>query len=293
MKRNEKRTTVPGRLSILCLVALLAGCGGGGGGDDTVTTVPGPVDATLTGVMVTPTGAPCTDTSIDATGGLRFETSAPRGAQAYGCLAVDAAAAQPVFDGTQSLRFEVRPGDCSANDFGYSDCPNDRSRHEINESSRPGTQGKLVVYEMRVFVPAQPRLFPQGGNVLFLTQINFTQDDLYGTTAYLEVGRSGELLVRTHVGFTWDILKQHVVHANPVDRWVHVRFEIKSTAQPDGYIKVYVDGVLKVDEVRATLPNASAGHSLRLGIYNAFLSRASEPYRTQVVYFDGIKKQVN
>lgn len=280
-------------LAIVACLACLAGCGGGDA-EGEATATPGLADPTLTGVMVTPTGASCVgSTGPDTTGGLLFQTSAPRRAQAYGCLAVDAANGQPVFEGTQSLRFEVRPGDCSANEYGYDDCPNDRSRHEINESSRPGTQGKLVVYEMRVFVPAQPRLRPKGGNALFVTQINFTQGDLYGTTAYLEVGQAGELLVRTHVGFTWDIQNQYTVHADPVDRWVHVRYEIKSTAQPDGYIKVYVDGVLKVDEVRATLPNSAAGHSLRLGLYNAFLSRATEPYRTQAVYFDGIVKQVN
>ena len=286
----------PRLLNCLSLALLIAvsGCGGGGdsGGDEVVAGKPSPADPTLTGLMVTPTGTTCTGvTDADTTGGLDFETSHPIRAQAYGCLAVDAANRQPVFAGTKSLRFEVRPGDCSAN-RGYDDCINDRSRHEINELQRSGTQGKVITYDTHLYLPVQPRLRPKGGSALFLTQIHFVQDDIYGVTAYLEVSQSGQLQVRTHIGFTYDTLNLYTVLENPFERWVQVRYEVKSTSQPDGYIRVYVDGVLKVDETRATLPNASAGHSLKLGIYNSFLTRASEPHTTQVVYFDGLAKQV-
>ena len=278
------------RLQACTLVLLLAACGGGGSSGGATSGVPSPVDAEASGLMITPGGTRCDGVSTaDATGGLVFETTHPIGAQAYGCLVVDQADGQPVAEGAKSLRFELRPADCSSNS-GFDDCKNDRSRHEINEDSRPGTQGSILTYETRVFVPPQTRLRPRGGNALVVTQINFTDGNLYGTLAYLEIGTNGELQVRTHVGFTYDILNQVTVLADPVGRWVNVRYEIKSTSAADGYIKVFVDGVLKVDEVRATLPTASAAHTLKIGLYNAFKTRASEPYKTQVIHFDALAK---
>jgi hypothetical protein len=55
---------------------------------------------------------------------------------------------------------------------------------------------------------------------------------------------------------------------------------------------VYVNDVLRVDETKRTLPFPGQRHALRIGIYNAFRSGANEPYDTQVVYFDGIRKSI-
>ena len=67
---------------------------------------------------------------------------------------------------------------------------------------------------------------------------------------------------------------------------------MKSTSEKDGYLKVFVNDKLKVLENRQTLPDSGSGHSLKLGIYNAYKSKAMEPYGKQVVYFDAISKSV-
>ena len=115
---------------------------------------------------------------------------------------------------------------------------------------------------------------------------------MYGTLAYLEVADNGDLLVRSDTGFTFGIEKKYPVYSNPVGKWIKVGWEIRSSTGPDGYLKVYVDDVLKVNESRPTLPSATASNRLRVGIYNVFLSKALEPYGNQVVYFDGISKSV-
>ena len=243
-------------------------------------------------VLKTPIGNPCFNVpDSDVFGPMQFETSQSINAKSYGCLVVNAADAQPVVDGKRSVRFEVRPGDCSAG-TGWDDCSNDRSRHEINESNIGPTQGQVIAWDTKVFIPAQPRLRPRGKNMMSLTQINFSDDKNYGTIAYLEVGENNELIIRTHVGLSFQILNKYVVAQNPVDRWVKVRYEIKSSASSDGYLKVYVDDALAVDEQRVTLPTLSSKNFLKIGIYNSYKSMASEAYDTQVVYFDGLAKTV-
>jgi len=235
-----------------------------------------------------PSGLPCDVPNDDVFGDMLFSTRHPIGAKPYGCVVVSATDAHPVFDGISSARFQVGPDDCSGNS-GFDDCANDRSRHEIGERLQP-TNGHVIRYETHVFIPSQQPFKPSGGNILFLTQINFNEP--FGIVAYLEVGPSNQLMIRTHVGLTTDILKKYPVATQVFDRWIQVDYEIKSTPQDDGYLKVFVDGVLAVDETRQTLPSSRASNSLTLGIYNAFKSRASEPFGTQVVYFDGVRKIV-
>jgi hypothetical protein len=269
-----------------CLSLALAGCGGGGS-DASVTSAP-PVAAAS--VVAALTGTTCaTSGNTDVLGGLAFQTSHRINARDYGCLIVRKDAGHPVFDGQESARFEVRPGDCSAT-ASYDDCTQDRSRHEINETTQAPTNGKTLVYTTHLFIPEQAQLRPRGKNTMFLTQINVVDGEDYGTLAYLEVAENGDLLVRTDKDFGFDIRSQVPVAANPFGRWIEIRWEIKSSTGPDGSLKVYVDGVLKVDESRPTLPTATAANRLKIGIYNVFKSRALEPYGNQVVYFDGIAR---
>lgn len=275
----------------LALAALLSACGGGGSGV-TNTTSGGTQNAFSYPLLTTPSGSTCVGVSApDVFGSMVFETAQPINAKSWGCLLVESADKQAVFDGHQSARFEVRPGDCSANS-GFNDCVNDRSRHEINESGIGPTQGQIITWEERIFIPSQPRFRPKGGNIMFLSQINFIDSANYGTVAYIEVAQDGSLMIRTHVGMTFNILNQYVVHRNPVDKWVKFKFEVKSTAQPDGYLKVYVDDQLVVDETRQTLPTPTSVNWLKMGIYNAFKSQATEAYDTQIVYYDGLSKVV-
>lgn len=273
-------------LVIVCLVS----CGGGGavtgvGSNGSQNTIYYPL-------LTTPDGTACVGVAADDIfGSMLFETAQPINAKSWGCLLVNAAGKQPVFDGRQSARFEVRPDDCSANS-GFNDCINDRSRHEINESGTNSTQGQIITWEERIFIPKQPRFRPQGRNALFITQINYIDSVNYGTVAYIEVAQDGALMIRTHLGMTFNIFKQYLAHANPVDKWVKFKFEVKSTAMQDGYLKVYVDDQLVVDETRQTLPTPTSSNWLKIGIYNAFKSQATEAYDTQVVYYDGLVKTV-
>ena len=304
----------------LCVISALAGCGGGGGGGSSSSASSNTGDAasptpTVTStrsiptasaiaanlrMLTTPAGTTCDGVvNQDALGGNVMSIAQPINAAAWGCLIVNSSDGQPVYDGNQSLRFEVRKGDCNSN-AGFNDCTNDRSRFEINETNLPAsTEGKIITYETRLYIPSQERIRPLGAagnpssNPLSLTQINFINSaGDYGTIAFLEVDENNNLFIQTHVGLTFNVLNRYPVYTNPFDKWIKIKYIVKSTAGADGYIKVYVDDVLKVDETRQTLPNVNSDNMLKFGIYNSFISTATEPYLTQVVYFDGIKKTV-
>ena len=79
---------------------------------------------------------------------------------------------------------------------------------------------------------------------------------------------------------------------DPCDKWIKLAWEINSSVGPDGFIKVYVANVLKVNESKPTLPHLTATSRLKFGIYNVFMVRALEPYFTQVVYLDSVSEIV-
>ncbi len=240
--------------------------------------------------ITTPAGMPLQQ-DPDVFGNLTFVVSQPIRAAAHGLLIVDDDT-QPVFDGEHSVRFEVRPEDTNASAT-WDDAGNDRNRYEINEQDTGSTNGNIITWDENFFIPYQEGFRPKGGNALFLTQINFKYQHNYGALAYLEVGQNGELLVRTHVDFSWDIKQQYVIAPSVYDKWNNVRFEVYSTPQSNGYLRVYLNGSLVVEEYRATIPTTDYSNTLKLGIYNAYKSRAYEPYNIQVAYFDGIKKTVS
>jgi hypothetical protein len=288
------------KLSPIVVLLLLAACGGSSSTAPTVITVPPFAATPPTAVVVpppppvdlllTPNGTSC-GVDLDVFG-VAFETVNTVQSQSHGCLIVNSTDKQPVFDGLRSARFEVRPEDCGAS-ASFNDCTNDRSRHEISEKEGSSTSGQLLTWEENIYIPKQTRFRPKGKNALFITQINFKNKADYGTIAYLEIGENGELLVRTHNEFTFDIKTLHVIaNSFPVDTWTNIKFEVLSTPQSNGYIRVYLNGKLVVEENRPTLPTAEYSNMMRVGIYNAFKSRATEAYATQVIYFDGVKKNI-
>ena len=304
---NTTVTTVAKRFTPILGLLLLSACGGDGStSSPTVITVPPftaapvpvpppppPPPSPPTDLIATPAGTSCVSERDPDVLGEVFETVNTVQSQPHGCLIVNSTDKQPVFDGLRSARFEVRPEDCGAS-VGYSDCTNDRSRHEISEKEGASTSGQVITWEENIYIPKQTRFRPRGDrNALFITQINFKNKADYGTLAYLEIGENGSLLVRTHKDFTWDIKTRHVIaNSFPVDTWTNIKFEVLSTPQSNGYIRVYLNGKLVVEEIRQTLPTAEHSNMMRFGIYNAFKSLAFEPYTTQVMYFDGVKKSV-
>ncbi len=258
-----------GMLNLL-LIFLLSGCGGGG---ESPTT-----SATSINIEYS-SDHPCISNQ-DTMPAINFLV--PK-INTHGCEIAN----NIVLDGLYSLKFTVNPTDC----YG-ADCSSDRSRYEIFEDSRSPANEKTVKYRTNLYIPSQQGFRPRGTNALFLTQINLKNiQGFYHTLAYLEVDQNNRLVIRTHQGFTWNILNQHLLTANIFDRWISVDYEIKQSTS-NGYIKVWADGTLLVHENIPTLKTTEDYVSLKIGIYNAFKSQATEPYVRQIVYYDAITQSL-
>ena len=291
-------------LSILALITLVA-CGGGG---DSSSSSSSSTPRTPSVSLATPAGTPClTSTkSTDVFGSTNYIVFATINASTWGCLLVNKSDGQPVFDGNQSLRFEVRPGDCNANS-GWDDCANDRSRWELQSDDLKwaSTQGKIITYQYYVYVPYQPQILPPTRTDVrdrtastLLSQLNWYSRTNKDTTtghsimAGLYVNESGGFYVLTNKDFGYTPNQKILIDTNPYDKWIKMTYVVKSTTAADGYIKIYANDKLVVDETRATLPDTDCTTLIRIGFYNTFLSVTSLAWQTQVAYFDGMSTTV-
>jgi len=229
------------------------------------------------------------DLSDDLVSGFSVFTTHPINQKEYGCLVVSGDDGFPVLAGKQSFRIEVRPGDCSASS-GWDDCPNDRSRHEIQEVEDTNN-GEISIYEVNYYVPFQPKFKPRGDNLMFIGQLNTEDETYHGTLVYLEVDNDQNLLLRTHKGFSWDIDKQVVVATDIFERWINIRYEVYASTDSGGYFRVYIDDKLVLSESRPTIPSQTGYVELRVGIYNGFISEAEEAFENQVIYVDQMEKR--
>ena len=287
-------------LSILALITLAA-CGGGGSDSSSSTSSSTTPASTMN--LATPAGTPCltSTTSTDVFGNTNYRVSQAIKASTWGCLLVNKSDGQPVFDGTQSVRFEIRPGDCNASNS-FDDCVNDRSRWELmsNGTQDKSTQGQIITYQYYVYLPTQPLIRPAsrvGASNTVITELS--QINWYSRTgadhsilAGLYVDASGGLYVQTGTDFTYVPYEAVTIDTKPQDKWIKMTFVIKSTTAADGYIKVYANDKLVINETRATLPDSSSTTLLKIGFYNSNLSSAAQPWQTQVVYFDGMSTTV-
>jgi len=128
------------------------------------------------------------------------------------------------------------------------------------------------------------------GVAVFLTQLRNAQST--DALAFLAFDNKGGLYLQTHAGFSFTPLLQVPIDSNPYNKWIKLKYVVKSTAASDGYVQIYVNDELKINETRATLPDAAKTQMLIIGIYDSFLSAATQPWQTQVVYFDGMSTTV-
>jgi hypothetical protein len=291
--------------------ASLISCGGGGEesgpatNTNTTTKLP-------TFSLSTPGGSLCASSfsDTDAFGNIHFQPST--GNTQWGCLVVDQSGNQPVVNGTKSVRFELRPGDCDSSQAFLSgttvvsDCTSDRSRFEIRQNAAGATAGQIITYEYQLYIPAQTNFQPPWNNIgsrpmTILTQINWQCGanpcpDLgnggYGALAYLLMDSTGALSIQTFQDFSWATNNKVTVDNSAFDKWIKLKYVIKSTKVGDGYFQVYANDAMIINETRATLPNLSAYNTLKLGIYNSSVSTVTKPWSTQVIYFDAFNTAV-
>jgi len=216
---------------------------------------------------------------------MSFRTNAPVGAKSYGIQWGGVEDGFPVRRGTQSQRFEVRPGDCGRSDRGsWNDCEKDRERSERRQIGYQ-TEGQTRWYGWSIYFPKDyPNIYP---TKVALGQ--FHEEDSYRTTFMFQNSFGGYNLDAQTMSDDF----QYIPLISKDDlrgRWhdIVVEYKLSSQLNGDGYFRVWVDGELKAD-VKGRTTRRNKVYFI-YGIYRSYLSRGKN--HAQVVYYDEIREGI-
>lgn len=209
--------------------------------------------------------------------GWKLVRSLPIGAKARNVKLVTAP--EPVHNGATSIRFDVRPGDCSRGKHGWNDCERDRERAELKQVDY-NDEGDRFWYSFALFVPeSHQNLWP--------TKTYFAQFHQQGARpAMMFANQDGglSLEVRSSPQGVFRLIDENDLKG----KWHRIVSRIHWSKNV-GALDVWVNG-RKV--VTYTGPTMSAGKIyFKFGIYRSFVSRnplaASVGHRA---YFDDVRR---
>lgn len=172
-------------------------------------------------------------------------------------------------------RFEVRPGDCGAND-GWNDCTSDRERSELSSAV---IAGETWVH-WSIYLPSDyPIIYPvktalgqfhqKSGHVIWMFQNvdgGYTVDNQ----------TSGRTIQK----------KRILSDADMRGRWTDVLVHAKWTPASDGFFDVFVNGETTPRySWRGATQSAGKDVYFKYGVYRSFMSRRPGDEPTQIVYY--------
>lgn len=178
-------------------------------------------------------------------------------------------------------RFEVRAGDCGVNGA-WSDCREDRERSELSEFGSRSPDGSEAWYGFSFYLPDDwPDVWP---TKTVIAQWHQTLSH----PVWMLLQRRGALgLDNQAKGRTREFIE--LISAEGLrGRWWRVELHAKWSTDPDGLIRLYIDGEQKVERRG---PNMTAADVyFRYGVYRSFISRHGHPVPTQAAYFKDVSK---
>jgi len=212
--------------------------------------------------------------------GNSYRISLSENFKEYGACIVGAPNGHPTRLGSQSLRFEVKTGDCGWTD-GWNDCRQDRARHELSGTAQGDGDywyhwSLYLPNEFQIIYPAKLALgqfHQKNGHVVWMFQNHtggyYLDSQLSGRTDYLV-----KLLSQDQMAGKWNDILVHV-------KWTH---------RDDGFFTVWVNGSRVHTHNGATKSQGRRVYQ-KLGVYQSFLSRykGASPVPGQTAYFDEIR----
>ena len=226
----------------------------------------------------------------DVASGNKYFKSLSKKYKKHGMQVVNKKDGHPVRAGEKSIRFEVRPGDCGYND-GWSDCDNDRERHELSGKSMSGGEWWYAwsIFLPKDFVNVSPTKVALGqfhqdkGHVVWMFQNqNFSVPGGYWVDNQVP-------------GFTKTINKV-LTNDEMIGKWNDILVNVNWSKKEDGFFKVWVNNKLSYEYVGPTKTKAKV--YFKFGIYRSYLSKWIYSSRNkkkekgvpaQVVYFDEVR----
>ena len=221
--------------------------------------------------------------SSDVGFGNQYKKSLFNNFKKHGVCIVEKSKGHPTRLGQESLRFEVKSGDCGYNK-GWDDCKKDRERHELsgNRHSDGEYWYAWSIYLPKDFKNIYPTKLAMGqfhqskGHVVWMFQNAdggyFVDNQVYGRTS-----RTDRILNQEEMLSRWnDIL----INANWTDKNI-------------GFFRVWVNGKLSYKYHGPTKTKGKKVYQ-KFGVYRSFMSRYKMAKNVdlvpgQVVYFDEVR----
>ena len=211
--------------------------------------------------------------------------------------------------GEQSIRFELRRGDCGVSPGGYNDCAHDSERHELNMQPPPGLSG-VTWHTVSFFL--DKNLPIHKNNYAFFNHMSIFQfhsdgDGAPGWNFSVEVNGL-QLQRRTACNLTKSQHKKIVGHKKPgrcsminagnhtqflmksedlLNQWHDVVLTVKWTTKQTGYMKMWINGKL-VYHYQGSTKTPKELEQFQFGIYRQFHGNTPN-VATSIVYYDEIR----
>ena len=191
--------------------------------------------------------------------------------------------------GDKSIRFESNDGECGKEPK-WNDCTNDRERTELYYKKKPWKKERLYRFYIHLpedynsIAPAKMSLIQwkrhKPSKVLVMFQ------HMHGGLTF---NRNGDSFKDSYV-----VLKRN---EELLGNWTEIIFSTNWHPDPEkGFMKVWIDGKLKVDFKGVSNTKKGKELSLRYGLYSSSMSRYKTVFETQtmpqrVIFFDGVKEE--
>jgi len=191
--------------------------------------------------------------------------------------------------GDKSIRFESNDGECGKEPK-WNDCTNDRERSELYYKKKPWKKERwyrFYIYlpkDYNSIAPAKMSLIQwkrhKPSKVLVMFQ------HMHGGLTF---NRNGDSFEDSYV-----VLKRN---EKLLGNWTEIIFTTNWHPDPEkGFMKVWIDGKLKVDFKGVSNTKKGKELSLRYGLYSSSMSRYKKVFETEtmpqrVIFFDGVKEE--
>ena len=196
----------------------------------------------------------------------------------YGYQIVNKDDGHPVRSGNQSIRFEVRHGDCGGDPGSWNDCKNDRERHELSGGDSQMSTGEYWFSWSIYFPKDHKNLYP-----LSNAFGQFHQKEGNPIFMFKELG-DGYSIVRTITDKDSDYHQQNLLTNEEVlGNWFDIIINAKWTKKDSGFFKIWVNGEKKYDYKGPTKSKTYVYQ--KFGVYRTGITRY-----INYVNIDSIKK---
>ena len=182
----------------------------------------------------------------------------------------------PVRFGTQSVRFQVTPGQCGGGDCSWG---SERSELLVGTFDRPGND---VWYAWSVY--HQNYRFLNGGVSPIHGQFK-TMKTGHQYAFFMVEPRGMIINMDEFEGVRSEVL---IPASQLSNQWHDIRVHAKWSTSADGVFQIWVDGKLKVDRRGANAVNNDA-IAFRFGLYRPQVYRASNNH-SQIIYYDELMR---